>query len=349
MTLPDIDFQFWYNVNNEVNNSIEEGVIIKRHHAVATQIHNAYIYNKLKLAYFTQFEDEKIISIEYDRIKNLTYEKLENEILKYTSEIIQDGFKNKELILKTFDLIQIWGGRPGGNNIYNNNGFDRINNTEWIKIYIDGTEKASIGEYESYQILKSIKHLQIPFASKHLNFYSRHLKMNSLIIIDEKISHCFKIEDPKSLSEENIKLINDLCKAKANDIGYEPWQIEKALFSFHSNYFKAKKLINRNYLSELDINNVSIIESWYQEIKNNDSKKNISLKNIFNFKTKIVKKINLLKSEYIITKDDCIFIINSAIKKNQISPELIVESKFLKTGNNIFYKYNGGIDSIINL
>ena len=36
MTLLDIDFNYWYNINNELNKSKEEVVRITRHHAVAT-------------------------------------------------------------------------------------------------------------------------------------------------------------------------------------------------------------------------------------------------------------------------------------------------------------------------
>ena len=59
MTLPNIDYKFWYNVNYEVNKSREPGTYINRHHAVATQIFKKYVDEKLRLSYFTQFEDEK--------------------------------------------------------------------------------------------------------------------------------------------------------------------------------------------------------------------------------------------------------------------------------------------------
>ena len=156
MTLPNIDYKFWYNVNYEVNKSREPGTYINRHHAVATQIFKKYVDEKLRLSYFTQFEDEKKITSEYNRIKSLTYEDLENEILENILEVFLNKFENEEQIIKTFDLIQIWGGRPGGNNIYDRQGIDRVNITDWLKTYIDGIEKASKGKFESYKILKSI-------------------------------------------------------------------------------------------------------------------------------------------------------------------------------------------------
>jgi hypothetical protein len=347
MLIPKIDFQYWYIVNNELSKTREKGLYITRHHAVATQIWNKYLNENLRLAYFTQFNEDDKIKVEYERIKNLTYEELENEILRNTSEIIQDSFRNKESILKTFDLIQIWGGKPGGNNIYNRNGFDRLNNTEWMKVYIDGAKEASLGNHESYQILKSIKHLEIPFASKHVNFYSRHLKMNSLIIIDEKISHCFKIEDPKTLSIKEIETINDLCKTTAANIGYEPWQIEKALFSFHLRYFKAKSLKNENYLNDLDTTNVKEIYVWYEENKKNSSLKESKVKSISKVINRNKKNIKYIikKNEYFIAKDGCIFIINSAIERCLIPSYKIDKLKYLKINDNIFYKFNGGIDS----
>ena len=94
MTLFDIDFNYWYNKNNELNKSKEDGVRITRHHAVATQIFNAYDKKNLRLAYFTQFEKVENINFECNRIKSLSYEELENEILNYTREIIESGFTN---------------------------------------------------------------------------------------------------------------------------------------------------------------------------------------------------------------------------------------------------------------
>ena len=143
-------------INYEVNKSREPGTYINRHHAVATQIFKKYVDEKLRLSYFTQFEDEKKITSEYNRIKSLTYEDLENEILENILEVFLNKFENEEQIIKTFDLIQIWGGRPGGNNIYDRQGIDRVNITDWLKTYIDGIEKASKGKFESYKILKSI-------------------------------------------------------------------------------------------------------------------------------------------------------------------------------------------------
>ncbi len=57
MTLPDIDFQFWYNKNTELNNSREKNIYVTRHHAVATQILKKYLNEKLSLAYFTQLDN----------------------------------------------------------------------------------------------------------------------------------------------------------------------------------------------------------------------------------------------------------------------------------------------------
>ena len=44
---------------------------------LATQIFKKYVDEKLRLSYFTQFEDEKKITSEYNRIKSLTYEDLD--------------------------------------------------------------------------------------------------------------------------------------------------------------------------------------------------------------------------------------------------------------------------------
>jgi hypothetical protein len=334
MTLPDIDFQFWYNKNTELNNSREKNIYVTRHHAVATQILKKYLNEKLSLAYFTQLDNVTESKKEYLRIKSLTYSELENEILNYTQQIIEGNFNDNQLILKTFDLIQIWGGRPGGNNIYNKNGDDRTNFSKWLDDYINGVKKASVGDFDSYQVLKSIKHLQLPFASKHINFYSRHVKENSLIIIDEKISHCFKITDPKSILQEDIVKINNLCRSKARELNYEPWQIEKSLFSFHSYYFEAKLNINQEYLHPLDITNVENIKNWYNKTNNK-----INKKIIVNHKPS--EQYVIYNNEFFRTKDNCFFIKQIAIEKCKIPNNKINKNKSLKIKNEMFYNYIG--------
>lgn len=262
--LPLINYRYWFEKNKQLTSSRKEGEYVKRHHAVTTQILNKYKKNSLCLAYFTQLNSDQIIP-EYNRIKQLTYWELENEIIAYISHIISDMFDDKDLILKVFDLIQIWGGRPGGNNIYNRNGDDRVNLT-WLKNYIIGIKLASTGQFSSYETLIRIRHLQLPFASKHVNFYSRHLGNESLIIIDEKISHSLLIKDPKTISNISIQEINLLFRQKAIELNLFPWQVEKALFSFHSKYFEASKVINREFEDSLDEEAVGLIEFWYKKL-----------------------------------------------------------------------------------
>ncbi len=250
------------------------------------------------------------------------------------------------MLLKTFDLIQIWGGRPGGNNIYNRTGKDRININEWLEIYIQGVKLASEGNYESYNKLRSIKHLELPFASKHVNFFSRHLKEKSLIIIDEKIAHCFMIENPKSITEETIKKINELCREKSKKYKYQPWQIEKALFSFHSNYFKGKKLIEEDNISPSDSSEVKNILEWYKKNKSNEvthkEKKSKYYKINQSFKEYI-----LYKKELYTTKDGQLFIKSSAVNRCKISKNLLDKSNFFKDQGDYFFKFIGNRKSIL--
>ena len=202
---------------------------------------------------------------------------------------------------------------------------------------------------DSYQILKSIKHLQLPFASKHVNFFSRHLKMNSLIIIDEKISHCFKIQDPKSISKQDIEEINNLCREKAAEVGFEPWQIEKCLFTFHANYFEAKSLINEAYECISDISSIKEINDWYIKIKKNETEEELrtSTKKKNNKNIEVAAKYFLKKNiECIITKDGYYLIKYSAIEKHKIEKKLINKSNFSTIKGEIFFKYIGNINLI---
>jgi hypothetical protein len=348
MNIPTIDFEFWFNKNFEISKSREKKIYINRHHAVATQILNKFKDENIRIAYFTQYNDERKIQEEYKRIKSLTYYELEGEILSNAKKIIEESFKDKDLILQTFDLIQIWGGKPGGNNIYNRSGIDRINFDYWIETYIKGIKLASFGDFESYEILKSIKHLQLPFASKHVNFFSRHLGIESLIIIDEKISHCFKTEEANSISIDQIKEINYLCREAANNFKYHPWQIEKALFSFHSNYFKAKNLISTKYNSPQDIGQVEILKKWYDEIKSDfGNKSNNTNRFKKNIKIRKQQKVILGKDDYFRNNSGEYFIKNLVVDSIKILSKLIDQSKYLKFKETTFYKYIGDPHSIV--
>ena len=59
------------------------------------EYYKKYVDEKLRLSYFTQFEDEKKITSEYNRIKSLTYEDLENEILENILEVFLNKFEKK--------------------------------------------------------------------------------------------------------------------------------------------------------------------------------------------------------------------------------------------------------------
>ena len=171
--------------------------------------------------------------------------------------------------------------------------------------------------------------------------------MNSLIIIDEKISHCFKVEDPKSLSEESIKEINFLCKTKANNIGYETWQIEKALFSFHSNYFEAKTLINTNYLNPLDNESCEEINKWYEEIKKIKPRKKTKSRNTSKNENINTVTYTLNKNEFFKDNDNCIFVRNSAIERCKIPNTQIKRGNNIILKGEIFYYYIGNKNLIV--
>jgi len=325
--IPVIDFQFWYEVSKNINakRDIDNTPVINRHHGVIKMIEDKYIQEKIETAYFTRFKSKEEVLLEIKRLKNLTYIELENEIFKKIQKVRKYNFlknknKNNEF-MEIFDLIQIWGGIPGGGGPYQTrNGVTWRSNNEinWINLYKNAAYKASCGDISAYNDFRKIKHLGgLAFASKHAYFFSKHLNNNSLIIIDEKIAHCFKIFHANDIDTSIAKDILLQTSIAAKNYKLIRWQIEKSLFTFHSLNFKARKIIN-NTFNNKDARAKSDLLEWYKSSKNK-YKKN---KSTPNGKTSVFK---------LTTKDDIFytyrkncnsinhlkFIISAPLKKNQ--------------------------------
>lgn len=304
MKIPKIDFQYWYKYSLDSNKKrdVNNKPIILRHHDVINMIYSKRLLgDKIKTAYFTNFKSINKINFEVSKLLNLTYFELENYIIKCIDEVRKENyFINKkggdEQILKIFDLIQIWGGIPGGGGPYQirkRNGkkimpWRSINNLGWLKVYKEAALKASKGDIQAYSEFRKIKHLGgLAFASKHAYFFSKHLNNKSLIIIDVKIAHCFGYFYANELELEQIKIILEEVSKVSKSNKLTNWQIEKALFTFHLENFRGRKIIaNSHKLKNIDI--VNDILKWYKTLPKTKGKTN-KFKNNSTGKTSIFK------------------------------------------------------------
>lgn len=295
MKIPKIDFPYWYNCSLDSNKKRDKNKkpIILRHHDVINMIYTKrFLSDKIKTAYFTNYKSKKDINNEVSKLLNLTYFELENYIIKCVNEARkQNYFINKEggdeQMLKIFDLIQIWGGIPGGGGPYQirkRNGekvlpWRSINNLGWLKDYKEAALKASKGDIQAYSEFRKIKHLGgLAFASKHAYFFSKHLNNKSLIIIDVKIAHCFGYFYANDLELDQINLLLEEVSKVAKSNKLYRWQIEKALFTFHLENFKGRKKIANSHKSK-NIDIVNEILKWYNSLSTIERKKIISKKN----------------------------------------------------------------------
>jgi hypothetical protein len=284
----EIDYKYWYNIS-ELNNSARnnEGTpIIRRHYEVIKMIYEKrYLNEKIKTAYFTYFKNDDKIKNEVEKLLKFTYVELENYIIENINISRKNDFKDNDLMLKIFDLIQIWGGIPGGGGPYQRrkrkNGelgspWRSLNYLEWIIIYKEAAKLASIGDLNAYSKFQEIKHLGgLAFASKHAYFFSKHLNIKSLIIIDVKIAHCFKTEKANDLNNLNINGILKYITKIALKNNLNRWQIEKALFTFHLINFYNNKIIKNTDTNKLkDLKAIKELENWYKTFQTPTNEKN---------------------------------------------------------------------------
>jgi hypothetical protein len=328
--IPQIDFNFWYKISNKINAERQSNKTpkINRHHAVINMIENKYTNEGIKTAYFTNFKSKKAIYSEIKRLKHLNYVELENEIIKKVNKARKNNFfkerpnANVE-ILQIFDLIQIWGGIPGGGGPYQSkNGapWRASNNLNWINEYKKAAYKASTGDITAYDDFKNIKHLGgLAFASKHAYFFSKHLNQKSLIVIDEKIAHCFEIFKANEIDREIATDILSQISEAAKKSNLVRWEIEKSLFTFHSLNFRAGRRIKNSFKNK-DVEIVNNLLEWYGHKANKNTY--TPKKNIANSKTSVFKLTTKDKIFYTYRKNCTSIkmlraIISIPLKKNQ--------------------------------
>lgn len=326
--IPDIDFNFWYKISNKINMERYDNnePKINRHHGVISMIENKYTQEGIKTAYFTNYTSKNEIFSEIKRLRNLSYAELENEIIKNVNNARKNNYfvnndNGNEEILRIFDLIQIWGGIPGGGGPYQSKNtipWRSNKNLKWINEYKNAANNASKGKITAYDDFRKIKHLGgLAFASKHAYFFSKHLNQNSLIIIDEKIAHCFKIFKANDIDTSIANHILLQTSNAAKKYKLFRWQIEKSLFTFHLLNFKGRRKINNSFDSK-DIRAITDLQKWYKSVDNNYA----SNKSTSNGKTSVFKLTTEDEIFYTYRKN-CTsirilkFIISTPLKKNQ--------------------------------
>lgn len=321
---PEIDFKYWYEysirINQEKNEKDEP--IIKRHYDVINMVYEKY-NNGIKTAYFTKYINDYDVINEVNRLKKLSYFELENEIISLINEASSfdfyiDNDSEVELILKIFDLIQIWGGIPGGGGPYQtkNNVNWRCNpDSNWIKQYKIASKLAYDGKAESYNEFRKLKHLGgLAFASKHVYFFSKHLNESSLIIIDKKIANCFLIQFANDINSDIIKKILTFISKVAINNELVPWQIEKALFTFHLLNFKGNQRILNDNTKDVDI--INKISDWYDSI-------NINKPKTTRYSTRQQNQYSIAKADIRKNTNGIIFISKNYIGKNKNIEKLL--------------------------
>jgi len=227
MKIPKINFNYWLKKNQ--TDSLNEMRFI----ALITKIENIYNINKnYKQSYFCGNQNE------ISRLKNLNYFTFEEEIIKKIKSI--KDLNNDEEILKIFDLIQIWGGLQGGSNFYNivKNSSLRLNYKKWLPQYKQLISLAISKNKEAYNIVATgeIPYLRMSFGSKHISFWSRKERdeSNCLIIIDNKIAG---VSGALNALQSNYYDILLQIHSYSKEFNLKPFEIEKALFTFHRSYF----------------------------------------------------------------------------------------------------------------
>lgn len=335
VNFPKIDFKYWYNKN------IEDSNTEPRFKSMITKINNIYENNNnLNQAYFCGDK------IEINRLKNLNYNQLENEILnliKNKSKKNVTDFSDNE-ILQIFDLIQIWGGLTGGSNPYQikNNKSVRLNYEKWIKDYrnlINLSIEKNIKAYE-FVLKKNIPCLNMSFGSKHISFWSRKKVDDNkcLIVIDNKISG---VSGVKIASKADYNLIIKNVHKIASEINMKPYQIEKALFTFHKFYF------DNNNSKFKDVNNNS--RDYHLAINLKECLK-IGLTNFKGLKSgnKVRQTTNIIISKKDIMKvNETYYISSEYISKNSKIKKLTNTSSTVEYKTRLYFMFVGNINNLL--
>ena len=247
MSIPNIDFNYWYNRNLEDSKNIQQ-----RSKSMVSKIANIYeINNNYNQSYFCGNIEE------VHRLKNLNYIDLENEIIKQIINIENIDSEKDASILKIFDLINIWGGLTGGSNFYHikNDSSPRLDYKNWLPEYKELINMAILKDLNAYKYIlnNNIPGLRMSFGSKHISFWSRkNANTRCLIIIDNKIAGTTGF---KKANDANYSMIVSELHKLEDDLKMEPHKLEKALFTFHMHFFDNK---NSKFYGKIGDNDYSI-------------------------------------------------------------------------------------------
>ena len=247
-------------------------------------------------------------------------------------------------ILKIFDLIQIWGGLTGGSNPYKikDNNTVRLNYKNWIEQYRKLINLSINQNIEGYKFVieKNIPCLNMSFGSKHISFWSRKdVDDNCLIVIDNKISG---VSGVKKASEADYKVIIENVFKIANELNLKPYQIEKALFTFHKFYFDN----NNSKFYDVDVNSIdyNVANNLKEFLKIGMINNSKDSKKVFEFRQ---------KTKFIISKNDCLKINNEVyISMEYVSKTIKIKGLINKLSSitkekRIFNKYVGDKERLI--
>ncbi len=166
------------------------------------------------------------------------------DINECTSEIktITSAELTKGNILRVVDLIYSWGGRSG-RMFYakGKNGIPRKNMEEEdvLAVYKKGISLAKSGSLDSIAVFEKIYGIGPSYASKHAYFWSLNSE-SPLIIVDSKIAGALGFSTiPHLFNNYPYSTIISAFSKKSEEVFLEkdPSRIERALFSFHNNYF----------------------------------------------------------------------------------------------------------------
>ena len=329
MKIPIINFKYWFN-QNQANALIEN-----RFKSMITRISNIYIENNnYKQVYFC--DNDKEIT----RLKDLNYNELENEIIMRIQKINDIDKADENEILDIFDLINIWGGLQGGSNFYNikNGTSTRIQYKEWLQNYVKLIKKAILKDSSSYSDILDgkIPNLNMSFGSKHISFWSRkNGNEKCLIVIDNKIAGVTGVK--KAINADFKDIIQEVHNLEA-EIKLEPQMIEKALFSFHSNFFDNETTKFRDKIHSIDYSVALMIK---RELGISDEileKKKRGPKTLHSKKIQI---ITILKTNTIKSNEGIIYIKSNYIEKEKKLKKYTDKKSSLKYKGEIYLKYSG--------
>jgi hypothetical protein len=182
---------------------------------------------------------------------------IESKIQKY--QFIND-FENDELMI-IFDLIQGWGGKTC-RNIYVKpiSNPTRISLTNLPCIYRKSVIHCVNGDYlAALNEMISIPNLGESFATKHIFFWSEYgPSRKGLPIYDTRLKVLLFLK--KSAASSYDVYVRALTE-KAIELSMNPGMVERALFSFSTNYFpNSKLLIEEKVLDETDIKEARLLQ-----------------------------------------------------------------------------------------